>query len=764
MSTAFNQNLKLVYSSLENPLINIQTDELKKILKQAIAVNDLQTMANMTNLYTQSFISIEYKPIWLKSAFENDNWEIEFPKSKNFPQSSSTVVPWNKIQLDDGTFLIEPQHSKLLNTFKRWVLNIDNPALNAGRLSNLATSRNNLYRVLRLIECIIFNARAINLSKMHLSLISTEFLLDILVSMSTVDTYGAPIYLRFEEHTRNELIKASSAYEATENKKCLLNIFNFTTDEYNRANNFIIEKFVTKSNVFDYSKFKKFIFNSNKKILPIKSNSFIKFMVHRDYHPIDRFFGLYHPSQSTLKISNIKNDDEVGALNLMKLIKSLKQLSFSANQERMQLDHTAFSKLNFNTVARLVDIAESGRFKTLPVMPMLDLMRDTFEFSFKNIDEILESVVDVFEFQVGKKNITLPLNRYSRKNFTNLVNRLYPERLVCGAYIGSNINIDIKKASLHSNTLINRYNILITSIQFLFSVFSAKRSNEINSLNPQSNLVPDINPDDTDYNTHFSIQSIVMKTGVGGDNGTKAITQRPIIRSIARLMWKVESFNKKIIQLGIDLPRLFNLLGGAEKNLKFTDLITTSPYTYICDYFETPFINENGIPKKLYFSNHQLRRFFAMMFFWTNGYDGLDAIRWMLGHSSSEHLYHYITESNNGAVLNGIKAAHLVSEVQNGQLETIDVLRKAISKYYDVEQANIELERISDAIRDYIDDEDFETKPSHISAADLNAIENTIYKLLHDDVIRLEPEFFTIERGGITVQDYRMILEVREIC
>lgn len=59
MSTAFNQNLKLVYSSLENPLINIQTDELKKILKQAIAVNDLQTMANMTNLYTQSFISIE---------------------------------------------------------------------------------------------------------------------------------------------------------------------------------------------------------------------------------------------------------------------------------------------------------------------------------------------------------------------------------------------------------------------------------------------------------------------------------------------------------------------------------------------------------------------------------------------------------------------------------------------------------------------------------------------------------------------------------
>src|SRR5690606_1712009 len=96
-------------------------------------------------------------------------------------------------------------------------------------------------------------------------------------------------------------------------------------------------------------------------------------------------------------------------------------------------------------------------------------------------------------------------------------------------------------------------------------------------------------------------------------------------------------------------------------------------------------------------------------------------------------------------------------------LQTIDALRAAISQYYDVEQANIELERISDAVSDYINDEDYETKPSHISDADLHAIEDTIYKLLHDDVIRLEPEFFTIEREGIAVQDYRMVLEVREL-
>ncbi|HRN43654.1 MAG TPA: hypothetical protein PLH20_02500, partial [Flavobacterium sp.] len=123
-------------------------------------------------------------------------------------------------------------------------------------------------------------------------------------------------------------------------------------------------------------------------------------MVHEDYWPKERFFGLYPPSQSTRKISTTESYDDINRLTLTRLISSLKQLSFSANQEQIQIDHTIFSKLNFNSVARLVDIAESGSFKTLPVVPTLNLMRDTFEFSFLHIDEILESVFDVFEFQI----------------------------------------------------------------------------------------------------------------------------------------------------------------------------------------------------------------------------------------------------------------------------------------------------------------------------------------------------------------------------
>lgn len=134
MSTALNQNLKLIYSSTENPFVNLQAEDIKEKLKQAIAANDIQTMANMTNLYTQSFISREYKPNWLKSKFSDNEWKIVFPKSKSIKNSSSIIIKWNDIRLDDGTYLSDLCHTKLLNTFKLWLINTDNPSINGGRL------------------------------------------------------------------------------------------------------------------------------------------------------------------------------------------------------------------------------------------------------------------------------------------------------------------------------------------------------------------------------------------------------------------------------------------------------------------------------------------------------------------------------------------------------------------------------------------------------------------------------------------------------
>ena len=55
----------------------------------------------------------------------------------------------------------------------------------------------------------------------------------------------------------------------------------------------------------------------------------------------------------------------------------------------------------------------------------------------------------------------------------------------------------------------------------------------------------------------------------------------------------------------------------------------------------------------------------------------METLRWMLGHTDIQHLYRYITESETGRVLNGIKASYIVDE-----LETTASRYTGIIKYW----------------------------------------------------------------------------------
>ena len=49
-----------------------------------------------------------------------------------------------------------------------------------------------------------------------------------------------------------------------------------------------------------------------------------------------------------------------------------------------------------------------------------------------------------------------------------------------------------------------------------------------------------------------------------------------------------------------------------------------------------------------------------MCFFWGSGFGSLDTLRWFMGHTNIEHVYHYITESTSGEVLRNVKTQFLL--------------------------------------------------------------------------------------------------------
>ena len=191
----------------------------------------------------------------------------------------------------------------------------------------------------------------------------------------------------------------------------------------------------------------------------------------------------------------------------------------------------------------------------------------------------------------------------------------------------------------------------------------------------------------------------------------------------------------------------------------------------MCDYFETNLVEyENGEIRRNYIREHQLRRFFAMVFFWSKRSKEAECLRWMLGHSDLEHLYHYISESETGAILNETKATVILQGIKDKakereSIDNIDKLEGIINQRYGIKQkASVLISTVSDAIADYDDTDDYTTVP-HIKQLEAEQeLESQILALLTDDVITLEPNFFTVTNAdGEVTNTFTLALEVKEL-
>jgi hypothetical protein len=144
-----------------------------------------------------------------------------------------------------------------------------------------------------------------------------------------------------------------------------------------------------------------------------------------------------------------------------------------------------------------------------------------------------------------------------------------------------------------------------------------------------------------------------------------------------------------------------------------------------CDYFENQ-INDSG--RRYYIRQHQLRRFFAMLFFWGSSYGGLDTLRWFLCHTDVEDVYHYITESTPGSVLRSVKANFAVESV--------------IAQFEEAQQLSDLLElRFGTRI---------------FSVLDSHELDEYVEELIEEGIVEIEPEFFDTPAG----QSYRVLIKV----
>jgi hypothetical protein len=458
-------------------------------------------------------------------------------------------------------------------------------------------------------------------------------------------------------------------------------------------------------------------------------------------------------------------------------------LASNSNSDTANISDNAFRDINAKTVSLNTKVYSAGRYLSLPASLVFSSIKNAFEFCFGYMDDILDSVYNVLD-NAPKENKSL--SSVDRINGSSVFERwrnveilkyispaLIDLGVECYTLRGSKVGLNFEDLRANKG-LIELHSVLMGAIQVLIGAIMARRIGELISLKPVGNLSHSasivsnskkfVDPNSVEGKSlEYKLIFILKKSGSGGDHGENKIIERPIPRAVAGFIFKLERFNQKIADSEIQKEKmsLFNYVNPQRFKLSKCNVYSYNLASDLfCDYFETDCIEYKGSNRRYYIRTHQLRRFFAMVFFWSKGFDGIDVLRHMLGHTDFAHLYHYITESLSGEVLNGVKATYLAEKVLNDDLEDIDKLRKTIANQFGVNKANILFDTVSNVVEDYSDG--YDTSPHISKLKKQQELESRIITLLEIKAITFEPEFFTISTRDGETQDFNLVLRVKE--
>ncbi|MDG2626119.1 integrase [Vibrio parahaemolyticus] len=783
---------------LDHSILNgLSAETLEDIINFSVANDDYRALDVITNIHTGIYGYDDRQPEWLESIFPANKWVLTFGKNPK-------TIHWDTVYLDDGKKLTDKKHQKLLNSFKYWITAADNPLENGGKVISPITAYHKVNKVIALINAVLLHSKELKLAKYHLLNVNDEFWLNILTKYAEHGNLQG-VY-EIDKRTKVLLDSASQSVSDAD-AQTFKEKFPYVTQDVAQDESFL---FLAERERGCAWLFEQGYYHDRECIKYTGNSSTLVELLFKGkmlYHDINV------PNYAELHLKEPNRNSEYRAVGNRDTSIGTTQKTISNYIEAIRLIHTNLERedaaspsilserVSSGHISQLVSLKRTGRTRTLPPTFVFNLIRQCYEFAKEHLpteegtvtllDETLTLLSTARSKSAAMKSNTLrpqestlawneELHRdmsSSERGYwfqTEAINCLSNEYLKKGIkqVQGFTESTENRHERIRANeSLFDLFSVLQGAIQVLVGAIMARRQDELIKLKPHGNLSPNVNPfSEEGAKAEFSLIFKVKKTGSKGVNAT---IERPIPQSIARFVWQLEQFNIKASELNLCQGKLslFNNL-----NSKCTQLSQVRHVTYnahlddLCDYLETDLVEyDNGEYRRNYVRQHQLRRFFAMAFFWSKGFDGMDALRWMLGHSDIEHLYHYISESETGAVLNGAKASVIVRGVVDStselaKLEGIEEVRKIIAERLTGDSSTpVTIESVSEAAEDY-DDESYLTVP-HISQLQKEQdIETEVSQLLEEGRITLEPEFFTIEDAdGNTTKTFNLILKIKDL-
>jgi hypothetical protein len=783
---------------LDHSLLNgLSAETLEEIINFSVTSNDYRVLDIITDIHTGIYGYDDRQPEWLASNFPSNKWVLTFNKTPK-------TIHWDTVYLDDGKKLTDTKHQKLLNSFKYWITAVDNPLENGGKLISPMTAYQKVTKVISLINAVLLHSKELKLAKYHLLNVNDDFWLNILTKYAENGNFRGV----YEVDNRTQALLNNACQNVSDiEAQALTEKYPYVTRDIAQDELFLFLSDTEKACAW---LFEQGYYHTGKCINYTGNAALLGKLLFKGkmlYHDINL------PNYAELHLKSPKRNSEYRAVenndtstginrrSILSCIDAIRLIHINLDRENVARPSILSERVSVRYISQLVSLKKAGRTRTLPPKFVFNLIRQCYEFvkeylpteegTVTLLDETLTLLSKARSKSAARHSNILRPNHDSpswneelhremsgtERGYwfqTEAINCLSNEYLkkVVKQVQGFRESVENRFERIRANeSLFDLFSVLQGAIQVLVGAIMARRQDELIKLKPHGNLSPNVDPFSkkgakTEYNLIFKVK----KTGSKGVNAT---IERPIPLSIVKFIWQLEQFNIKASELNLSKGSLslFNKLNSNCSQLsQVCHMSYNAHLDALCDYLETDLVEyDNGEYRRNYVRQHQLRRFFAMAFFWSKGFDGMDALRWMLGHSNIEHLYHYISESETGAVLNGAKASVIVrgmvdSTSELAQIEGIEEVRKVIAeRLSDDSSTPITIESVSEAAEDY-DDESYLTIP-HISQLQKEQdIETEVIQLLEEGRITLEPEFFTIDDAdGNTTQTFNLILKIKDL-
>lgn len=800
-------SLKLINQIEETPdkFKLLSNEDLSSIIISSVDSGNMTALKVLMKNYTNVYDYNCFQPYWLKSNFYDEIWEIEL-KGK-----TKQVLNWVDVTLNDGLKLTHTKHQRLLNTVKLWITSLDNPKYTSGQQLEPGILSARICRIIHIFNYFLLNQDILKLSEHGFSLLNESVLLTLIKRRTLSDDNWLVFYdyvYEFNSYLKKHInnITDSEANDLSNRHPYLKNKISKDETIFFENNQDRIKACCHLFKIGYYSTFDnalhaagiptrlfETVFKGRVIILRSSIQTFDEFRLREPFelNEYKKFEFLKDNESDGVTISTI--------MDLCVVLRQLPLISREHPKDSIIVNIDEFKNINTRSILSKYSINDEHRTPTLPANFVFGMIKHTYEFVYDKIDNILDNVMIVMDKSRSISN-EVALKTYRNEILANYEScdgigdtacsyRAYFLYYKSRDFISEeNRNIGTKSALLpnrketkdrfdrirNNESLFHLYTVLIGSLQIIIGAITARRQGELLDLKPYGNLYPDISPlSEEGKNTDYSVYFYIRKTGVNGIVATKETVKRPVPRSLARFIYKLEQFNKEYISMvggNIDDFSLFSNLHYSQATLTKPNAIQYNrTLSLTCDYFETPVVDiGEGEFRRIYIRQHMLRRFFAMVFFHTKRFKGLDTLRWMLAHSDIEHLHKYITETNSGKVLDGVKASVMVHELRNNigeisEIENLDKLEEIISKEYGISgYGSLLISTLRNTAVDY-DDEHYSLAPNIEIIKAQSELEEKVYQLLQNGIIDLQPTFFKdYDDEGNEINSYTLAMTVKE--